>query len=101
MTDITHTHRAAAWWRRPPVWVAAVIVVGLAVFAIMEAEGIPSATPYGAFLDQVSAGNVAGVTFKGTEIDGNYKQPVSSTPDHNTNPTDVFRTRAPDLATQA
>lgn len=96
MTDITHTHRAAAWWRRPPVWVAAVILVGLAVFAIMEAESIPSATPYGAFLDQVSAGNVAGVTFKGTEIDGNYKQPVSDN-DHNVKSADAFRTRAPDF----
>lgn len=97
MTDAAHTHSTVAWWRRPPVWVAAVIVMGLAIFAIMEAEGIPSATPYGAFLDQVTAGNVASVTFNGTEIDGYYKQPLSGTRDHNTKSTDVFRTRAPDF----
>jgi ATP-dependent Zn protease len=97
MTNTAHTHCTVAWWRRPPVWVAAVIVVGLAIFAIMEAESIPSATPYGTFLDQLTAGNVAGVTFKGTEIDGNYKQPVSGAPDHNTKSTDAFRTRAPDF----
>ncbi len=97
MADAAHKHCTVAWWRRPPVWLAVVVVVALAVFAVMEAESIPSATAYSTFLDQVSAGNVAGVTFKGTEIDGNYKQPVGSSAGNAAKPADTFRTRVPDF----
>ena len=32
--------------------------------------------PYSTFLDQLEAGNVASVTFQGTEIDGRLKRPL-------------------------
>jgi len=69
----------AAWWRRPiAVWfaVVAAIVILLIGFVVLK-RGQPPSMPYGAFLDQLEAGNVASVTFGGTQIDGRLKHPVA------------------------
>jgi hypothetical protein len=70
-----------------------IIVVALAIFAIVEAAGVPAATPYSAFLDQLDAGNVASVTFKGTEIDGLFKHPVNAAASNRPVPTRPIRCR--------
>lgn len=53
--------------------------------------------PYGAFLDQVEAGNIASVTFQGTQIDGRFKQPVGKAAVNGSAPQDVFRSRVPEF----
>jgi ATP-dependent Zn protease len=97
MTDaVQHHHCAVPLWRRPPILLLGIVVVALAIFAIVEAAGIPAATPYGAFLDQLDAGNVASVTFKGTEIDGHFKHSANGSANA-TAQADSFRTRVPDF----
>ena len=65
MTDIAqHKHCTKPWYMRPPVWFIGVVVAALAIFTVYETVGGPAATPYGAFLDQLDAGNVASVTFQ-------------------------------------
>jgi len=86
------------WWKRPPFWflVIAAVMVLLIVY-IPERGGKPAPTPYSTFLDQVEAGNVASVTFQGTEIDGRYKHPLDSAPASSTVPRDTFSSRVPDF----
>lgn len=98
MTDAVQHHQCTVpLWRRPPVLLLGVIVVALAIFAIVEAASIPAATPYSAFLDQLDAGNVAGVTFKGTEIDGLFKHPANAAAPDNAAQVFTFRSRLPDF----
>ena len=52
---------------------------------------------YGAFLDQVAAGNVASVTFRATEIDGRLKRLVESAPANGAAAQHTFRSRVPDF----
>jgi ATP-dependent Zn protease len=74
------------------------VVVALVIFGIVVTAGGPPATPYGTFLDQLDAGNVASVTFKGTEIEGRFKNPVNMiTPDDKGAQTNTFRSRVPDF----
>ncbi len=76
MTDTVKIHCTRPWWMRPPVWFIGIALVALLVFLVVENVGRPAATPYGTFLDQLSAGNVASVTFQGTQINGRFKQPL-------------------------
>jgi hypothetical protein len=74
MTDTAQLHCTRAWYKRPPVWLlGVVVVVALVSFAIVKSAGGPAATPYGKFLDQLDAGNVASVTFKHEVGDTNGK----------------------------
>ena len=69
------------WWKRPPflfLVIAAVMV--LLIVDIPERGGKSAPTPYSAFLDQLEAGNVASVTFQGTEIHGRYRHPLDAAP---------------------
>jgi FtsH Extracellular len=93
---VQHHHCTVPWWRRPPVLLLGVVMVALVVFAIVETTGGPPATPYGTFLDQLDAGNVASVTFKGTEIDGQFKHSVDGTANA-TGQANAFRSRVPDF----
>ena len=95
-----HCHRP--WWKRPPVWfIAIAAAVLLAVLAIEQTDQ-PALTPYSAFLDQLDAGNVASVTFLGTEIDGRYKHPLdSASPGGAKAPRDTFSSRVPDFGDTA
>ena len=91
-------HCQRPWWKRPPVWfIATAVVLGLliGVGAEIESTGKSAAMPYGAFLDQIEAGNVASVTFQGTEIRGRFKQPLKDTQQ------DAFSTRVPDSGDSA
>jgi ATP-dependent Zn protease len=97
MQDITQQHSARSWWMRPLVWFIGAAVVLLFVFVMFEMTDGPAATSYGAFLDQLDAGNVASVTFQGTQIDGRFKQPVNVTASNKTTQTDTFRSHVPDF----
>jgi hypothetical protein len=58
-------------------------------------------TPYGVFLDQLDAGNVASVTFEGNEIRGRFRSPIGGTTDNGVAQKDVFRSRVPDFGDPA
>jgi ATP-dependent Zn protease len=89
------------WWQRPPVWFIALAAVLIAVLLAVEMGGKAPATPYGAFLDQLDAGNVASVTFEGTEIQGRFKRPLGDAAASGAVQRDVFRTRVPDFGDPA
>ena len=73
MTDTpVHCHRPL--WKRPPFWfVVIAAVLALAIGIAIEEAARRAPMPYGAFLDQLEAGNIASVTFRGTQIDGSLK----------------------------
>ncbi len=96
--------RRAAWWRRPiTVWSAiiAAIIILLIGFVMMKRDQSP-AMRYGAFLDQLEAGNVASVTVEGTQINGRLKHPVerASLPTQAQDQT-TFTSRVPDFGDPA
>jgi ATP-dependent Zn protease len=96
MTDTTqHCHRP--WWKRPPVWFIAIAAIALLVWAVTEQTREPGPMSYSAFLDQVDAGNVASVTFQGTEIDGHFRRPPDTTLAGGNVGRDSFRTHVPDV----
>lgn len=97
MTDMMQHHCSRPWYLRPPVWLLGIIVVGLAVFGIMESLGRPTLTPYSSFLDQLDAGNVASVTFAGTQIDGRFKHAVTTAASSGSAQQNGFRSRVPDF----
>jgi hypothetical protein len=76
---------------RPPVWLIGAAVLALLVFLIIERTNGPAVTPYGAFLDQLEAGNVASVTFQGTEIGGHLKRALDNAQSN------AFRSRVPEF----
>ena len=94
-----HCHRP--WWQRPPAWFVAVAVAALLSWAVLEQTGPQPATPYSTFLDQVEAGNVASVTFHGTEINGRFKQSSEGSPSSAATPGASFRSRVPDIGDPA
>jgi ATP-dependent Zn protease len=93
MTETAAQHGGfRAWWRRPALWAIALIaVLGLIAFAVVEQTNQPAAISYGAFLDQLEASNIASVDFRGTEIDGRFKQASNGQAQN------AFRTRVPDF----
>lgn len=99
------THTAAPcdvpWWRRPPVWLFTLAAVLLLAFIAIEVGAKAPATPYGVFLDQLEAGNVASVTFEGIEIHGRFKSPVGEATANGAMQRDVFRSRLPDFGDPA
>jgi ATP-dependent Zn protease len=97
MTDVAQHHSTRSWWMRPSVWFIGVAVALLLVFAMFEMAGKPAATSYGTFLDQLDSGNVASVTFQGTQIDGRFKQPVNVTASNKTTQADTFRSHVPEF----
>lgn len=98
MTDaVQHPHCTRAWYMRPPVWFIGAAVAAVLAFVIIEQTGGSTATPYGAFLDQLDAGNVASVTFQGMEISGRFKHPVIVTTSNSAKQNETFRSRVPDF----
>jgi FtsH Extracellular len=97
MADAVQRRCSRRWYMRPPLWLLGVVLVGLAILGIVEIISRPAATPYGAFLDQLDAGNVASVTFQGTQINGHFKHPVGGTAANGTAAQDSFRSQAPDF----
>jgi ATP-dependent Zn protease len=90
-----HCHRP--WWKRPPFWFIVIAAVLLLVVLVIEQTDKPALTPYSAFLDQLDAGNVASVTFQGTQIDGRYKRALDGAPTSGSVQRDTFRSRVPDF----
>ena len=90
-------HCDRPWWKRPPVWFIAITAVSLLIVVGTQIEKSVKAvpTPYSAFLDQLEAGNVASVTFQGTEIQGRFKRSGDGTQ------RDTFSTRLPDFGDPA
>ena len=76
-------------------------VLALVIGVVVEETGKRAPMPYGAFLDQLEAGNVASVTFQGTEIDGRFKHPLDATLPTGTAQRDTFRSRVPDFGDPA
>jgi hypothetical protein len=75
-------------------WVIAIAVVLILLVVVILAEAVkPAPMPYGAFLDQLEAGNVASITFQGTEIDGRFKRAVDSAIPTGTVQRDTFSKR--------
>jgi ATP-dependent Zn protease len=95
MADSARHRCTKAWYLRPPVWIAAIIVVALAVFGLVEVNKGPTAISYSDFLDQLDAGNVGTVTFAGTQIDGKFKRPIREKAANNAEPEATFRSQAP------
>jgi cell division protease FtsH len=86
-------HCDRPWWKRPPVWFIAIALVLLLIVVGIQIETTSKAVPvpYSEFLDQLEAGKVASVTFKGTEIQGRFKKSTDSTQP------DIFSSRVPDF----
>lgn len=95
---MTQTHEAGGPTgspRRIPRWgwiaaAAALLALAAAIAVGVGDAGHPAALSYSTFLDQVDAGNVAAVTFRGTEIDGRLIHPADASADD-------FTSRAPDF----
>lgn len=102
MADDADHIRTRPWrWLRPLLWFIGVAIVALIIFGVVETLSSPPATPYGTFLDQLDAGNVANVTFQGTQIEGRFKRPVSAAASSGTGPQMIFRSRVPDFGDPA
>lgn len=100
---MTHAigHCNRPWWMRPPVWFIATAALLLLVFVVLEMGGREPVTPYGTFLDQVDAGNVASVTFQATDIHGRFKRPVGDATSGGAVQRELFRSRVPDFGDPA
>jgi len=100
---MTHAmeHCQRPWWKRPPVWLIGIAVVGALLFVVMKEAGRPAPMPYGAFLDQLEAGNVASATFDGTQIDGRLKHALNGGLPTGTAQRDSYRSRVPDFGDPA
>lgn len=97
MTDTT-AHCQRPWWKRPPFWfviIAAVLALGIGI--AMEESARRAPMPYGAFLDQLEVGNIASVTFRGTQIDGSLKHPLSDAASNGATQKNTFRSHVPDF----
>jgi len=100
-THAARAHCIRAWYLRPPVWVLGIVLAALAVFGIMQTINRPAPIPYSEFFDQLDAGNVASVIFKGTQIEGYWKKPVGRTPANRAEPQTSFRSVVPDFGDPA
>ena len=96
---MTHAmqHCDRPWWKRPLFWLIVIAVVALLVFAVIEQTSKGAVTPYSKLFDQIVAGNVASVSFSGTEIIGQFKHPVENSPSTGTAQGNSFRSRLPDF----
>ena len=72
MADTAQYHCTRAWYLRPPVWLLAVILLGLAAFGAVEMINRPALLQYSDFLDQLDSGNVASVAFNGAWVEGHF-----------------------------
>jgi hypothetical protein len=77
------------------VIIAAVLALGIGI--AMEESTRRAPMPYGTFLDQLEAGNIATVTFRGTQIDGGLKHPLSDVASNSSTQKNTFRSHVPDF----
>jgi FtsH Extracellular len=95
MADAAQQHCTKAWYLRPPVWIAGIIVVALALFGVIEMTKGPAAISYSDFLDQLDAGNVVSISIAGTQIDGKFKTAVKEGAAKDAVPQTAFRSQVP------
>jgi len=100
---MTHAaqHCGRPWWKRPPVWFIGIAAVLLFFVIVIEQSDRQATIPYSAFLDQVEAGNVASVSFQGTEINARLKRPLDGTLPAGAAQRSSFRSRVPDFGDPA
>jgi hypothetical protein len=96
MTDASE-HCQRPWWKRPPVWFIGIAAALILLAVVVAGTERPAPMPYSAFFDQLEAGNVASVTFQGTQMDGRLKRPLDGTLPTGTSQRDTFSTRVPDV----
>jgi len=97
MTE-TPVHCQRPLWKRPPFWfvvIAAVLALGIGI--VMEESARRAPMPYGTFLDQLEAGNIASVTFRGTQIDGSLKHALGDAASNGATQRNTFRSHVPDF----
>ena len=94
-------HCQRPWWERPPFWFAVIIAALLLIMFTIEQTDRPALTPYSTFLDQLEAGNIASVTFHGTQIDGRYKHLLDGASSSSQMQLDSFSSRVPDFGDPA
>ncbi|MBI4194048.1 MAG: ATP-dependent metallopeptidase FtsH/Yme1/Tma family protein [Betaproteobacteria bacterium] len=90
-------HCQRPWWKRPPFWFIGIAAAVIVLVVAVEKSGKTALMPYSAFLDQLEAGNVATVTFKGAEINGRLKRPLDSPLPTGTAQRDTFRSAVPEV----
>jgi ATP-dependent Zn protease len=94
-------HCQRPWWKRPPFWMIGIAALSLFGAFLVEQSDQSASTPYSAFLDQLDAGNVASVTFHGTQIEGRYKQPAKGASSNEAGQRNAFISRVPDFGDPA
>lgn len=98
MTHDTIRPALRPWWKRGTLWFAAcAALVFLVAGIVIEQAGKPAVISYGAFLDQLDAGNVLAVTFNGTGMTGRLRHAVVGPASGGTTKTDAFASRVPDF----
>ena len=90
-------HCERPWWKRPPVWVIAILAVSLVSFFLVERAANPTSIPYSTFLDELEAGRMASVTLNGTEIVGQLKVLPENPSSGSAQPTQTVRSRVPEI----
>jgi hypothetical protein len=68
---------------------------------VIEQAGKPAVISYGAFLDQLDAGNVSAVTFNGTGMSRRFRCAVVGPSSGGTTKTDAFASLVPDFGDPA
>lgn len=88
--------RAGDVWRFAGIAAGVVILLTVAVVAFETRESSPLLA-YSEFLDQLDAGKVASVTFRGMEIEGRLKRPQDRADSGNVIQQERFRSQIPDF----
>ena len=96
MTDAAE-HCQRPWWKRPPVWFIGIAAVLILLAVVIVGTERPAPMPYSTFFGQLEAGNVASVTFQGTQVEGRFKRPLDGTLSTGTTQRDSFSTHVPDV----
>jgi hypothetical protein len=79
------------------LWFIVIAAALLLVVVVIQQTDQQATMPYSVLLDQIEAGNVASISFQGTEITGRFKRPVDGKLPTGTARRDSFRTRVPDI----
>lgn len=79
------------------LWYIGIGAIVLVLIGVVFELRHPAATSYSAFLDQLDAGNVASVTFQGTQIQVHLKRPLSNAANTNGSAQTILVTSVPDV----
>jgi ATP-dependent Zn protease len=76
MADGSQHSIARAWYTRRAIWIGGAIVAAIALFGLLQLRETPFTLSYSQLRDQLQAGNIAAVSFSGTQVDGRFKTAV-------------------------